>query len=68
VRRPFREVGVFCAEPFLGNPVAVVLDADGLTSEHMQRFAQWMNLSEMIGGHLFSTCSARAGSAARCGG
>jgi PhzF family phenazine biosynthesis protein len=46
VRRPFREVDVFCSEPFLGNPVAVVLDAGGLTAEQMQRFAQWTNLSE----------------------
>lgn len=37
---------VFCAEPFLGNPVAVVLDATGMTTEQMQRIAQWTNLSE----------------------
>src|SRR5262245_44607815 len=46
VRRPIREVDVFGSEPFAGNPVAVVLNADGLTSAQMQRFAQWTNLSE----------------------
>jgi len=39
-------VDVFCAEPFLGNPVAVVLDAHDLTTAQMQRVAQWTNLSE----------------------
>ena len=32
--------------PYRGNPVAVVLDGDGLTTEQMQRFAHWTNLSE----------------------
>lgn len=44
--REFKQVDVFTAEPFLGNPVAVVLDADGLDTESMQRFANWTNLSE----------------------
>ena len=44
--RRFRQVDVFGAEPYLGNPVAVVLDADGMTTDEMQRFAQWTNLSE----------------------
>jgi PhzF family phenazine biosynthesis protein len=39
-------VDVFAAEPLRGNPVAVVLDADGMSSEEMQRFANWTNLSE----------------------
>jgi PhzF family phenazine biosynthesis protein len=39
-------VDVFTTTPYLGNPVAVVLDADGLTTEDMQRFARWTNLSE----------------------
>ncbi len=46
MRRPFREVDVFCSEPFTGNPVAVVLDAAGLTTEQMRRVALWANLSE----------------------
>jgi PhzF family phenazine biosynthesis protein len=29
-----------------GNPVAVVLDAEGMADEEMQRFARWTNLSE----------------------
>ena len=44
--RPFVEVDVFTADPYGGNPVAVVLDASGLTTEEMQRFANWTNLSE----------------------
>jgi PhzF family phenazine biosynthesis protein len=44
--RRFRQVDVFTVEPYLGNPVAVVLDADGLTTEEMQRFTRWTNLSE----------------------
>jgi PhzF family phenazine biosynthesis protein len=44
--RSFAQVDVFTSTPFLGNPVAVVLDADGLAAEDMQRFASWTNLSE----------------------
>ena len=44
--RPFRQVDVFATVPYVGNPVAVVLDADGLDDEQMQRFARWTNLSE----------------------
>jgi PhzF family phenazine biosynthesis protein len=46
MRRPFRQVDVFTTEPLRGNPVAVVLDADGLDAATMQRFAHWTNLSE----------------------
>jgi PhzF family phenazine biosynthesis protein len=46
VRRRFRQVDVFSATPYLGNPVAVVLDAADLELEEMQRFAHWTNLSE----------------------
>jgi PhzF family phenazine biosynthesis protein len=44
--RPFSQVDVFTSTPYRGNPVAVVLDGDGLSAEQMQRFANWMNLSE----------------------
>jgi PhzF family phenazine biosynthesis protein len=44
--RPFRQVDVFTTAPYHGNPVAVVLDGGGLTTEEMQRFAHWTNLSE----------------------
>ena len=44
--RPFAQVDVFTTEPYLGNPVAVVLGADGIADDAMQRFARWTNLSE----------------------
>ena len=37
---------MFTDTPYLGNPVAVVLGADGLSTEQMQLFARWTNLSE----------------------
>ncbi len=46
MHRRFRQVDVFGATPYAGNPVAVVLDGEGLTTEQMQRFAHWTNLSE----------------------
>ena len=44
--RPFKQVDVFTATPYLGNPLAVVLDGQGLSDAAMQRFARWTNLSE----------------------
>ena len=44
--RGFSQVDAFTAVPYGGNPVAVVLDADGLDTQSMQRFAHWTNLSE----------------------
>lgn len=44
--RRFSQVDVFGSAPCSGNPVAVVLDAEGLSEEEMQRFARWTNLSE----------------------
>ena len=46
MRRQFRQVDVFGATPYSGNPLAVVHQADGLTTDEMQRFARWTNLSE----------------------
>ncbi len=46
MRRAFRQVDVFTMTPYLGNPLAVVLEADGLAEEEMQRFAAWTALSE----------------------
>jgi PhzF family phenazine biosynthesis protein len=46
VGRPFQQVDVFSEEPLRGNPLAVVLDGAGLTTEQMERFARWTNLSE----------------------
>jgi PhzF family phenazine biosynthesis protein len=42
----FKQVDVFTRRPFLGNPVAVVLEGAGLGAEEMQRIAAWTNLSE----------------------
>lgn len=44
--RAFSQVDVFTALPYLGNPLAVVLDGAGLSDEAMQGFARWTNLSE----------------------
>lgn len=44
--RAFAQVDVFTAVPYLGNPVAVVLDAGGIDDPEMARFARWTNLSE----------------------
>lgn len=44
--RAFTQVDVFTTTPYRGNPVAVVLDGAGLSSEQMQQFARWTNLSE----------------------
>ncbi len=44
--RPFHQVDVFSAEPYRGNPLAVVADGEGLTAVQMQQFANWTNLSE----------------------
>ena len=46
MHRQFRQVDVFAEEPFVGNPVAVVHGADGLSDEQMRLFARWTNLSE----------------------
>ncbi|MCU0804851.1 MAG: PhzF family phenazine biosynthesis protein [Burkholderiales bacterium] len=46
MRRRFKQVDVFTSKPFLGNPVAVVLDAAGLADAQMQAIARWTNLSE----------------------
>jgi PhzF family phenazine biosynthesis protein len=42
----FRQVDVFGVEPCTGNPVAVLLNAEGLSDETLRRFSVWSNLSE----------------------
>lgn len=42
----YKTVDVFTTEPFKGNPVAVILDAKGLSTDQMQQIANWTNLSE----------------------
>lgn len=44
--RKFAQIDVFTAVPYKGNPVAVVLDGEGLSDAEMQGFANWTNLSE----------------------
>src|SRR5947209_2088409 len=46
MERRFRQVDVFTSTPFRGNPVAVVLDGEGLGDDALQTFARWTNLSE----------------------
>jgi PhzF family phenazine biosynthesis protein len=46
VPRPISYIDVFTTTPYRGNPVAVVHDADGLTTDEMQTLARWTNLSE----------------------
>jgi PhzF family phenazine biosynthesis protein len=45
-QRLFAQVDVFTDTAYLGNPLAIVLNADGLSDAAMQNFARWTNLSE----------------------
>ena len=42
----FKLVDVFGTDPFTGNPLAVIADAEHLDTESMQRITRWLNLSE----------------------
>jgi PhzF family phenazine biosynthesis protein len=44
--RRFLQLDVFADRLFAGNPLAVVVDAEGLDGATMQRIARWTNLSE----------------------
>lgn len=46
MQRRFLQVDVFASDEGWGNPVAVVLDGNGLSATEMQAFAAWTNLSE----------------------
>lgn len=46
MKRGFLEIDVFGASPYRGNPLAVVLNGEGLSTEEMQSFANWTNFSE----------------------
>jgi PhzF family phenazine biosynthesis protein len=46
MKRRLSQVDVFGEDPCTGNPIAVVLDAEGLDGETMPRFSVWSNLSE----------------------
>ena len=45
-QRVFQQVDVFSRTPYRGNPLAVVLDGSDLSTEEMQSFTNWTNLSE----------------------
>lgn len=45
---PYEVVDVFTDQPFTGNPLAVVFDADQLASEQLQAVAREFNLSETV--------------------
>ena len=44
--RPFLQLDVFSPYPGAGNPLAVVLDAEGLDDAAMQAIARWTGLPE----------------------
>lgn len=44
--RRFRLVDVFGERPLTGNPLAVVVDSDGLGTEEMLEITRWLNFSE----------------------
>ena len=46
MQRRFQQLDVFTAEALRGNPLAVVVDGDGLSDAQMADFARWTNLSE----------------------
>ena len=46
--RRFYTLDVFTRDPLAGNPLAVVVDCDGLDAERMQRIAREFNLSETV--------------------
>ncbi|QSB04182.1 PhzF family phenazine biosynthesis protein [Natronoglycomyces albus] len=46
ISRTFQQIDVFGSAPFAGNPVAVVVDGEGLTTTQMATVSAWTNLSE----------------------
>lgn len=48
MRRAYRIVDVFTETPFAGNPLAVVLEAEGLDDARMQTIAREFNLAETV--------------------
>jgi len=48
IRRRYLQLDVFAARPGAGNPLGVVVDAEGLDGAAMQAIATWTNLSETI--------------------
>jgi trans-2,3-dihydro-3-hydroxyanthranilate isomerase len=48
MKRRLYTLDVFTKKPFAGNPLAVVIDGDGLATAKMQAIAREMNLSETV--------------------
>ncbi|KRG68097.1 PhzF family phenazine biosynthesis protein [Pseudoxanthomonas dokdonensis] len=46
--RRYLQLDVFADRPGAGNPLAVILDSDGLDSAAMQSMAAWLNVSETV--------------------
>jgi len=46
MKRRFQQVDVFGQGPVSGNPLAVVVDSEGLETGEMEAITRWMNLSE----------------------
>ncbi|MFI8416380.1 PhzF family phenazine biosynthesis protein [Serratia sp. NPDC078593] len=46
IPRAYKQVDVFTATPLQGNPLAVILQAEGLNEMQMLSLARWTNLSE----------------------
>ena len=46
--RGFHTLDVFTEQPLAGNPLAVVLDCEGLDGDRMQAIAREFNLSETV--------------------
>ena len=46
--RRFVTLDVFTSQPLTGNPLAVVLDSEGLSTEAMQAIAREFNLAETV--------------------
>ena len=64
----FRQVDVFTAAAFKGNPLAVVVGADRLTDQQMASIASWTNLSETTFLQAPTDPGARTSPRARLGG
>jgi len=45
-QRPFKQVDVFTSSPLNGNPLAVIMAAEDLSTAQMQATARWTHLSE----------------------
>lgn len=46
MQRSFKLIDVFHTQSLTGNPLAVIFDAEGLSTEEMQQITRWLNFSE----------------------